>query len=226
MRYGLIILTIALSGMVQATVIVPVVPATPPLPVSTVVSAPAVPAPIAQSPADKAKLCASCHNKDGNSTVPAWPSIAGQSPKYFIEQLKAFKAGATGPRPNPVMEGILAPLSMEELESLATYFSNQTVVVGATPEAFVALGEQIYRGGNPKTGVPACAACHEARGAGNPLAGFPALSGQQPDYMIQQLNNFRTGLRKNDPNAIMQDISKRMSDEEIKAVANYVHGLH
>jgi len=216
----------AFSGMVQATVIVPVVPATAPLPVSTVVSVPAVPAPIAQSPADKAKLCASCHNKDGNSTVPAWPSIAGQSPKYFMEQLKAFKAGATGPRPNPVMEGILGPLSDEDLKELANYFANQKVVVGATPEAFVALGEQIYRGGNPKTGVPACAACHEARGAGNPLAGFPALSGQQPDYMIQQLNNFRAGLRKNDPNAIMQDIAKRMSDEEIKAVANYVHGLH
>lgn len=222
MRYGLMVLTMAFSGMVQATLIVPA-----PAVAAAVPSAPMTPvAPLAQSPADKAKLCASCHNKDGNSTVPAWPSIAGQSPKYFMEQLKAFKAGATGPRFDPVMEGILGPLSMEELEPLATYFSNQTVAVGATPEAFVALGEQIYRGGNPKTGVPACAACHEARGVGNPLAGFPALSGQQPDYMIQQLNNFRTGLRKNDPNAMMQDIAKRMSDEEIKAVANYVHGLH
>ena len=225
MRYGLIVLIMA-CGMVQATSMPPVVPAAPAVSAlaAAVPSAPTTP--VAQNPADKAKLCASCHNKDGNSTVPAWPSIAGQSPKYFMEQLKAFKAGATGPRPNPVMEGILGPLSDEELESLATYFSNQTVAVGATPEAFVALGEQIYRGGNPKTGVPACAACHEARGTGNALAGFPALSGQQPDYTIQQLHNFRTGLRKNDPNAIMQDIAKRMSDEEIKAVANYVHGLH
>ncbi len=213
----------ALSGMVQATLIVPVSPAV--APAESAVAA-AAPVPVAQTSFDKAKQCASCHNNDGNSTVPAWPSIAGQSHKYFMEQLKAFKAGATGPRPNPVMEGILGPLSIEELESLATYFSNQTVAVGTTPEAFVALGEQIYRGGNPQTGVPACAACHEARGAGNPLAGFPALSGQQPDYMIQQLHNFRTGLRKNDPNAIMQDIAKRMSDEEIKAVGNYVHGLH
>jgi cytochrome c553 len=218
MRHRLIVLTMAFGGMVQAT-------AMPAPAVATAV--PAAPmAAVAQSPVDQAQLCASCHNKDGNSTVPAWPSIAGQSPKYFLEQLKAFKAGATGPRPEPVMEGILGPLSMEELESLAAYFSKQTVVVGATPEAFVALGRQIYRGGNPKTGVPACAACHEARGVGNPLAGFPGLSGQQPDYIIQQLNNFRTGLRKNDPNAMMQAIAKRMSDEEIKAVANYVHGLH
>jgi cytochrome c553 len=115
------------------------------------------------------------------------------------------------------MEGILGPLADEELIPLAEHFSQQTLKIGATPEAFVALGQQIYRGGNAKTGVPACAACHEARGTGNPLAGFPALSGQQPDYVIQQLNNFRMGLRKNDPNAMMQDIAKRMSDEEIKA---------
>lgn len=224
MQYGLIVLMIAFSGAVHANATLAVSPTVPAPAVSAL--AIAIPVPIAQSPADKAKLCASCHNKDGNSTVPAWPSIAGQSPQYLLEQLKAFKVGATGPRPDPVMEGILGPLSDEDLKELVNYFANQKVVVGATPEAFVALGEQIYRGGNPKTGVPACAACHEARGAGNPLAGFPALSGQQPDYMIQQLNNFRTGRRKNDPNAIMQDIAKRMSDEEIKAVANYVHGLH
>ncbi len=199
MQYGLIVCTMILSGMLHAD---------------------------SANPANKADLCVSCHNKDGNSTVPAWPSIAGQSPRYLIEQMRAFKAGAAGSRPNAVMEGILGALSDEELVQLAEHFSQRTLKIGAVPEAFVALGTQIYRGGNSKTGVPACAACHEARGAGNPLAGFPALSGQQPDYIIQQLNNFRTGLRKNDSNSIMQDIAKRMSEEEIKAVANYVHGLH
>lgn len=236
MQYGWIVLIMALSGHVQAIAATqPIAPTT--LPSTPVVSPPTssttalvvvapAKAPVAQTPADKAKLCASCHNIDGNSTVPAWPSLAGQSPKYLMEQMIALKAGAKGLRPEPVMEGILAPLSNEELSELAQYFANQKVVVGATPEAFVTLGEQIYRGGNLKTGVPACAACHDARGAGNALAGFPALSGQQPDYVIQQLKNFRTGLRKNDPNNIMQDIAARMSEEEIKAVANYVHGLH
>ena len=121
MRYGLIVLIMA-CGMVQATSMPPVVPAAPAVSAlaAAVPSAPTTP--VAQNPADKAKLCASCHNKDGNSTVPAWPSIAGQSPKYFMEQLKAFKAGAAGPRPNPVMEGILGPLSDEELVQLAAYF--------------------------------------------------------------------------------------------------------
>ncbi len=206
LKYALRVFIVVFSGILHADVL-------------SSVSKPA-------SAVDGEKLCASCHNKDGNSTVPAWPSIAGQPPKYLLEQMQAFKAGAKGQRPNSVMEAIVGTLSDEDLSELAKYFSEQKAVVGATPEAFVSLGQQIYRGGNPKTGVPACGACHDPKGAGNALAGFPALSGQQPDYVIEQLNNFRTGLRKNDPNAIMQSISQRMSDEEIKAVANYVHGLH
>lgn len=174
---------------------------------------------------NKAALCTACHNVDGNSSVPEWPNIAGQSQSYLLEQLKAFKQGDQGTRPNAVMQGILAPLSEAELIELSRYFAAQKPAVGSVESQWLSLGEQIYRGGNSKTGVPACAGCHDARGRGNEPAGFPALRGQHPAYIIAELNNFRSGIRKNDPNHMMQDISKRMSDDEIKAVAHYVCGL-
>ena len=87
----------------------------------------------------------------------------------------------------------------------------------------VALGEQIYRGGIATKGVPACAGCHSPNGAGIPSQ-YPRLGGQHSDYAEAQLNAFRSGLRAN--NAQMMAIASRLSDREIKAVADYVAGLH
>ncbi len=174
----------------------------------------------------KSAACVSCHMVDGNSTVPAWPKISGLPEKYFIEQLKAFKAGDKGGRFNPVMLGFAAALSDQDIVDLAAFYASQKSTPGSTPQKFVALGEKIYRGGNGATGVPACSACHSPRGDGNIPAGFPALSGQHSDYIIEQLKAFRSGARANDINSIMRDISKRMTDEEIEAVSHYVSGLH
>ena len=60
----------------------------------------------------------------------------------------------------------------------------------------------------------------------NYLAKFPRLAGQNSDYFIAQLNQFKTKERKNDPNSIMQDIADRLTTTEIEAVASYVAGLH
>lgn len=174
----------------------------------------------------KSAVCVSCHMVDGNSTVPAWPKISGLPEKYFIEQLKAFKAGDKGGRFNPVMLSFAAALSDQDIVDLAAFYASQKSTPGSTPQRFVALGEKLYRGGNRTTGVPACSACHSPRGDGNILAGFPALSGQHSDYIMEQLKAFRSGARANDINSIMRDISKRMTDEEIEAVSHYVSGLH
>lgn len=182
--------------------------------------------PAQQAGFEKSQVCAACHNADGNSTVPAWPNIAGQPIKYLIEQLTEFRKGDKGTRFNPVMYGITQDLSDQDIADLAAYFSSQKPAEGSTKEEWVALGEKIYRGGNPKTGVPACSACHSPRAEGNIPAGFPPLSGQHPDYTLEQLKAFRNGTRSNDPNAIMRDITKAMTEEEMQAVSHYVSGLH
>jgi cytochrome c553 len=174
----------------------------------------------------KSQVCVACHMDDGNSVVPAWPKIAGQPEKYFIEQLNAFKMGDKGGRFNPVMMSFAAALSDQDMADLAAFYASQKTTPGATQQNFVALGEKIYRGGNSVTAVPACSACHSPRAEGNIPAGFPPLSGQHPDYIIEQLKAFKSGARSNDVNGIMRDIAKRMTDEEIQAVSNYVSGLH
>lgn len=174
----------------------------------------------------KSAVCAACHNTDGNSVTAIWPKIAGQHEKYLVDQLKAYRMGPSGPRNEPAMYAIISNHSDQDFEDLAAYFASQTMSAGKTPNQFFALGQKIYRGGNPKSGVSACGACHGPQGNGNELANYPKLSGQQADYVMGELKNYRDGKRATDPNGMMRDIAARMTDAEIEAVAHYVAGLH
>ena len=172
----------------------------------------------------KAQACAACHGVDGNSANPAWPNLAGQHARYISKQLADFKAGEQ--RKDPVMAGLVAPLTLEDMVNLGAYFATLTPAGGFVSEQRLALGESIYRGGNQDSGVPACIACHGPNGAGDPMAGVPALSGQRAAYTAKQLNAFRNKTRANDRNRVMQGASRWLSDEEIHAVSEYVAGLH
>lgn len=173
------------------------------------------------------KVCAPCHGADGNSPTPANPKLAGQIPEYLQKQLGNFKSasGKKAERENPIMGGMAAGLSTEDSRDVAAYFAAQSPKPGAAkhPET-LALGRKIWRGGDPAKGVPACAACHGAAGAGLP-AQYPRLAGQYPEYIEAQLKAFRAGERRNDANKMMQSIASRMSDPEIRAVADYISGL-
>ncbi|GMQ77184.1 MAG: c-type cytochrome [Gammaproteobacteria bacterium] len=167
----------------------------------------------------KSALCAACHGPDGNSTNPEWPKLAGQQAEYIVKQLNDFKSGV---RQNPLMAGITASLSEQDMESLAAYFSSRKVkVTGATDAELARQGQQLYRGGSRPLQVSACMACHGPAGQGVPPS-FPSVSGQHAAYSEIQLNAFKTGVRKN---AAMNAIAARMSAEEIKAVAMYMSGL-
>lgn len=109
---------------------------------------------------------------------------------------------------------------------LQTHALAETPVMGTTVTPSVHLGEQIYRGGNSATGLPACIACHGPQGLGNASAGFPRLSGQHADYTVKQLRAFKEGTRTNDMNHIMQDIAQHLSQDEMLAVARYLEDLH
>ena len=173
------------------------------------------------------KICAACHGADGNSPTPANPKLASQVPEYLQKQLANFKpaAGKRAERENPIMGGMVASLSVEDMRDVAAYYSAQQVKPGAVrnPDA-LALGRKIWRGGDVAKGLPACAACHGASGAGLP-AQYPRLAGQYSEYTEAQLKAFRSGERRNDANGMMQAIAVRMSEPEIRAVADYVAGL-
>jgi cytochrome c553 len=165
-------------------------------------------------------VCASCHGTDGNSVAAANPKIAGQHEEYLLGQLRAFKSGA---RANPIMMGMVAPLSEEEMRQVSIYFSVQTPKNGeASDENLANQGRMIYRVGNKSAHLPACMACHGPNGQGIPNQ-FPRLSGQFSSYIYGQLQAFKEGtVRKQ---ATMQAIAQRMTDQEMKAVAEYIGGL-
>lgn len=164
--------------------------------------------------------CAACHGADGNSGVPANPKLAQQHPEYIMKQLADFKAGK---RTNPIMQGMAAPLTDADIKNIGYWAASQKAKPGfAKDKALVALGEQIYRGGIQAKQVPACAGCHSPNGAGIP-AQYPRLAGQHADYTAAQLTSFSNGTRQNGP--MMMAIASKLSDREIKAVADYIAGL-
>lgn len=169
------------------------------------------------------QVCAACHGVDGNSPLSANPSLAGQHPEYLLKQLTEFKSGA---RNNPVMAGMVANLSADDMRNLAVYYSQQTPKqMGAKDKGLVAQGRKLYRGGNLSNGVAACAGCHSPNGSGIP-AQYPRLASQHADYVAAQLKAFRAGDRANDPNQMMRSTAIKLTDKEIAALAEYISGLH
>ncbi|ACE83217.1 c-type cytochrome [Cellvibrio japonicus] len=197
--------------------------------------------------AEKAAVCGACHGADGNSLAPNFPKLAGLGEKYLLKQLKdirdwdreqdAEKKPQTG-RAVLEMTGLLSALSDQDLADIAAHFASQTTQLSGSQKLEVQvnsgikvdaleLGERIYRAGNKATGVPACTGCHAPDGKGNAAASYPRLSGQYPDYIEKQLRAFRAGDRTNDGDQmIMRSVADRLSDAEIKALANYIAGLH
>lgn len=171
----------------------------------------------------KSAVCAACHGPDGNSFNPEWPRLAGQHAEYLVRQLEAFRSGA---RVNPLMTPVVANLSDQDIADLAAFYAAQTPGVGQADPQLVAKGERLYRGGNRDTALAACIACHGPAGRGNGPAGFPAIAGQHAAYVIAQLNAYKHGQRKTDPNQMMRNVAAQMSDDEIRAVASYLQGLH
>jgi|AntRauTorcE11898_2_1112593.scaffolds.fasta_scaffold11231_1 cytochrome c553 len=171
----------------------------------------------------KAAVCAACHGSDGISSVAQWPNLAGQHFSYLEKQMLDIRDGR---RDVPEMVGIIDNMSDEDLRDLAAFYAQQSANVGQAKEELAMKGRDIYRAGNIAKGIPACTACHMPNGKGNSPAAFPAVSGQHTTYTINQLNNFRSGERDNDPNAMMRVIAEKMSDSEIEAVAEYMFGLH
>jgi cytochrome c553 len=176
---------------------------------------------LAKGEASFGAVCAACHAPDGNSLIPANPKLAQQHPEYIIKQLTEFKAGK---RENAIMNGMAATLSESDVINVAYWVTSKKATPGASKEKeLVLLGEKIYRGGIADRQVPACAGCHSPNGAGIP-GQYPRLSGQHPDYAVAQLTAFRDGLRKN--SLQMSQVAFKLNDREIKAVADYIAGLH
>jgi cytochrome c553 len=169
------------------------------------------------------QVCAACHGSDGNSPIAVNPNLAGQHPEYLFKQLRNFKSGA---RANPIMMGIAASLSEDDMRNLAAYYAAQPPSQLAAQNAdLIAQGRKLFRGGDAAKGVPACSGCHSPNGAGIPIQ-YPRIAGQHAEYTAGQLRAFREGQRANDENQMMRGVASRLTDREIAALAEYLTGLH
>ena len=180
----------------------------------------------------KSAPCVACHGVEGVSVNPAWPNLAGQGEKYMIDQLNLFKEKI---RVNTLMNPQAENLSEQDIEDIAAYYSGLEAGRGSADpdkefqgEKLYVIGERIYRGGNPETGVPACMSCHAPDGVGNGPAKFPHLAGQHAVYTAAQLRAYRSGARyqPDDNLNMMKEIAIYLSDTEIDAVSEYISGLH
>jgi cytochrome c553 len=170
----------------------------------------------------KAAVCGACHGMTGSSVNPEWPSLAGQPEGYVVAQLHAFKEGK---RVNALMTPMAVALTEQDMKDLGAFFAQQTPVgLEADPSSWKD-GEKLYRGGDPERDIPACIACHGPQGRGNGPARYPALRAQHAVYAYSQLKAFKDGTRASAGNEIMQTVTERMTDQQMRALASYLQGL-
>ena len=175
---------------------------------------------LASGEAKYTAICAACHGADGNSGTPINPKLAQQHPEYLVKQLQEYKAGK---RKNPIMQGMAATLSDDDMKNVAYWLTSKPSKPGfAKDKELVALGERIYRGGVSDRQIAACAGCHSPTGAGVPSQ-YPRLGGQHAEYTSAQMVSFRDGVRQN--SVQMNQVAAKLNDREIRALADYIAGL-
>jgi len=193
-----------------------------------------------QAGATKAGACAACHGLDGNPTDPMYPRMAGQSERYIAHQLALFKSGERNTGMAAVMMPFASMLSAQDMRDIGAYFATQKAGAGIADDTlitsgpnqgmkFYQVGQKLFRSGDMARGIPACMACHGPAGAGNPGPAYPHIGGQQADYVVRRLQEYRAGTTSEaDPHLfnMMATIAKSLTDEEISSLGSYLQGLH
>lgn len=188
-------------------------------------SAAAAPPSIVTQGSGAATACATCHGADGAGNAQGgFPVLAQLPPAYFIKQISDFK---TGTRSNPVMTPIAKAMSAEDAKAAANYYASQPrprAQPSKADAAVVARGENLAINGAWNEGVPPCFKCHAVDGSGVGAA-FPPIAGQHAAYTAGQLQAWKTGARNNDPQSLMKTVAEKLSDDDIRSVAEYLATL-
>jgi len=167
--------------------------------------------------------CAPCHSAGTAATqaAPNFPKLDGQHAAYLEKQLREYRSGK---RKTQVMAPIIAALKKQQIPEMAKHFASQSPARGTVQSSQLAsAGKALYEQGNRATGVPGCVGCHLADGAGSER--YPRLAGQSQAYIVQQLTEFKSGTRNNDRAHVMRAVAGRLTDEEMRAVAEYLAGM-
>jgi cytochrome c553 len=170
--------------------------------------------------------CLPCHGGAAAAAAaapgaPPFPTLDGQHAAYLDKQLREYKSGK---RKSTVMAPLIVTLKKQQISVIAAHFASLTPARSSVENPDLAgRGKVLYEEGNRATGVPACVGCHLPNGVGHQR--YPRLAGQRQAYVVQQLTEFKSGARSNDRARVMRAVAGRLTDEEIRAVAEYLAGL-
>jgi len=173
----------------------------------------------AADPASGGKLaekCHKCHGDAGVSDDPEDANIAGMRASYIYKQLQDFHAGK---RIDKDMNRQVKRLDGQKMADLAVWYASLPPAQPAGGTADPAVFQLVFFG-DPTRDLKACASCHGRDGRGGQYD-HPAIAGQNQDYFIQTLTDFREDSRENDIYSRMRLIARVLSDEEINALAGY-----
>lgn len=183
------------------------------------------PALVARGNGRGAIACSACHGIDGSGNAQAtYPALAALPAAYIVKQLEDFKSGS---RSNVTMRDIAAGMSAEEMLLAAEYYAalrRPAAKAMSVPSANMERGAALASRGAWERDIPPCFKCHGVDGTGVAPV-FPPLAGQHAAYTAMQLRGWKSGQRKNDPLGLMKAIADRLSDEDIRAVSEYLATL-
>jgi cytochrome c553 len=168
----------------------------------------------AEMPA-KAGSCIGCHGPNGNSTMPGIPSLAAQNSRYIYLQLRDFQEGR---RSNDMMTPMTAGLSKDDMREIADYYSKQKL----SSKGFKADAEKAKLG-KAKADETLCAMCHLGEFVGQNE--IPKVAGQNYDYVVKSLTDFKAKTRTNDAGN-MTSVASTLSAADIENLAHYIAGLN
>ncbi len=189
---------------------------------------------IAKAGAGAAPACQTCHGPAGEGIAQAgFPRLAGLGAPYLRRQLDAF---ADGTRVNASMMPIAKALSVADRAAVSEYYSALTAPAtlpaplpappasGPTTSAAALVGATLATRGRWADKLPACEQCHGPGGRGvGP--DFPALTGQGATYLANQLTAWKTGARPPGPMGLMAVVANKLTDAEVRAVADHYASL-
>jgi cytochrome c553 len=173
---------------------------------------------LAQTPAKppQAEICDACHGPNGNAVIVQNPSLAGQNWRYIYIQLRDFKEGRG--RTDPVMTPISKVLSRDEMIELGNWYAAQKPAVNQ----FKADSAKVAAGKKTADAV-LCAMCHGGSFSGQNE--IPRVAGQNYEYVVKQLNDFKARRRTNDAGN-MSSVVHTLSDEDVENLAQYITTLN
>ena len=165
--------------------------------------------------AQKAQPCFACHGANGNSAVPQFPNLAAQTARYIYLQLRDYQEAR---RTDAVMQPLAKPLTREDMLDIAAFFATQK----PQPNAFKPDPERAARG-KAKADETLCTMCHLGNFAGQNE--IPRITGQQYDYTVKQLRDFKARVRTNDAGN-MTSVARTLSDTDIEDLGHYTASLY